>query len=296
MKFKKMAANAKPAATPEEVNSSQDTSASTPHEEKIIQANRYKTKLCRSYVATGECPYEVRCMFAHGKDEIRTCEENLQDGLVTEEAIKAFRCVTYTGEHHREHERHGKDGEYRRPNNSRGQHHKTNRGAKRGQQAVAKTPKCAGVPLAPPEEDSLAVMEKQVLPLPHLEQSPGGYVQVDDVSTAMMPPLRYINDPYAITEVLSQADRHYTQMVPAVSFSNAYHDASCGDAETCKYFPQSVPHVACYDGSYLEDSCSSSHDGHHMNLSHTCGYGRSSKMCAAASVMMEEEEAVLLEP
>lgn len=59
-------------------------------EEKHILADRYKTKMCKNYVAKGECPYEVRCMFAHGEKELRSSEDNIRDGLLTEEAIKAF--------------------------------------------------------------------------------------------------------------------------------------------------------------------------------------------------------------
>jgi hypothetical protein len=68
------------------------TSATTAdgEEDKHILASRYKTKMCKNFVAKGECPYEVRCMFAHGEKELRTSEDNIRDGLVTEEAIKAF--------------------------------------------------------------------------------------------------------------------------------------------------------------------------------------------------------------
>lgn len=58
--------------------------------ERSLLAERYKTKMCRNYLVSGECPYEVRCMFAHGDHELRTTEMNVRDGLVTEEAIKAF--------------------------------------------------------------------------------------------------------------------------------------------------------------------------------------------------------------
>lgn len=57
---------------------------------KQIIAERFKTKMCRTYVKTGTCPYESRCMFAHGTHELRTKQMNLADGLVTEEAVKAF--------------------------------------------------------------------------------------------------------------------------------------------------------------------------------------------------------------
>ncbi|RNF11285.1 Zinc finger protein CTH1 [Trypanosoma conorhini] len=56
-----------------------------------ILAERYKTKLCRNYVETGVCPYQSRCMFAHGVHELRSPAMNLHDGLVTADAIRAFR-------------------------------------------------------------------------------------------------------------------------------------------------------------------------------------------------------------
>jgi hypothetical protein len=64
-------------------------------EHKPLLAERFKTKMCRSYERTGSCPYVHRCMFAHGDHELRTPEMNLVDGLVTEEAIKEFKRVNY---------------------------------------------------------------------------------------------------------------------------------------------------------------------------------------------------------
>lgn len=55
---------------------------------KSILAERYKTRPCRNWTANGFCPYEERCMFAHGEEELRTKEMNYADGLTTEEAIK----------------------------------------------------------------------------------------------------------------------------------------------------------------------------------------------------------------
>lgn len=57
---------------------------------KNILAKRYKTKLCRNYLETGKCPYDARCMFAHGGYELRSTQMNLDDGLVTEKAIRMF--------------------------------------------------------------------------------------------------------------------------------------------------------------------------------------------------------------
>eukprot|EP01084_Bolivina_argentea_P066993 122104_1 len=82
------------AAGPHQAN--QSTSAKT-SPAGVIFANRYKTKLCRSYSerpVTGEpqcpCPYKKKCMFAHDRSELRTTEMNLRDGLVTKEDIRAF--------------------------------------------------------------------------------------------------------------------------------------------------------------------------------------------------------------
>jgi len=71
-------------------NSAMDDGCGGGEQQRPVLASRYKTKMCRNYVITGMCPYEIRCMFAHGEHELRTMEMNLKDGLVTEEAIKQF--------------------------------------------------------------------------------------------------------------------------------------------------------------------------------------------------------------
>jgi hypothetical protein len=58
-----------------------------------ILAQRFKTKPCRTWGDTGTCPYQERCMFAHGDADRRTKEENVRDGLTTEAAIKSFQQV-----------------------------------------------------------------------------------------------------------------------------------------------------------------------------------------------------------
>jgi hypothetical protein len=63
------------------------------HRHKPILAERFKTKLCRTFSDTGSCPYEERCMFAHGEANLRTKEMNLADKLTTEEAIRNFQQV-----------------------------------------------------------------------------------------------------------------------------------------------------------------------------------------------------------
>jgi hypothetical protein len=57
---------------------------------KPILAERFKTKMCQNYEREGFCPYEARCMFAHGEEDLRTSDMNMADNLVTEEAIKAW--------------------------------------------------------------------------------------------------------------------------------------------------------------------------------------------------------------
>ncbi|CBH10980.1 hypothetical protein, conserved [Trypanosoma brucei gambiense DAL972] len=58
--------------------------------QKNVLAERYKTKLCKNFVQYGTCPYDIRCMFAHGEEELRTAEMNIMDGLVTKDAITSF--------------------------------------------------------------------------------------------------------------------------------------------------------------------------------------------------------------
>lgn len=60
-------------------------------DERHILAERFKTKVCRNFLTQGFCPYESRCMFAHGDAEMRSADMNIRDGLFTEEAIKAFK-------------------------------------------------------------------------------------------------------------------------------------------------------------------------------------------------------------
>ena len=71
-------------------NTNNKTAAVSEDPRKVL-ADRFKTRPCANYEATGACPYAHRCMFAHGPHEARTAEENVRDGLFTEEAIKSFR-------------------------------------------------------------------------------------------------------------------------------------------------------------------------------------------------------------
>jgi hypothetical protein len=64
--------------------------AALPPRHRPIHAERFKTKICENYEKHGFCPYEDRCMFAHGAHELRTPETNVAYGLVTEGSINAF--------------------------------------------------------------------------------------------------------------------------------------------------------------------------------------------------------------
>jgi hypothetical protein len=64
------------------------------HRHKPILAERFKTKLCRTFSDTGSCPYEERCMFAHGEAKLRTKEMNLAAKLTTEDAIRNFQQIS----------------------------------------------------------------------------------------------------------------------------------------------------------------------------------------------------------
>jgi hypothetical protein len=60
--------------------------------DKVI-AERFRTKLCRNYLQHPDrpCPYEDRCMFAHGDHELRTATQNIADGLMNEDEIRLFK-------------------------------------------------------------------------------------------------------------------------------------------------------------------------------------------------------------
>lgn len=61
----------------------------------VCIAERFKTKMCRNWTLTQACPYEQRCMFAHGDAELRTKDMNLRDELTTDEAVKQFQRRVY---------------------------------------------------------------------------------------------------------------------------------------------------------------------------------------------------------
>lgn len=48
---------------------------------------RFRTALCRHWV-TGGCPYQDRCLFAHGVDQLRTLSENRDAGMFTHDDVK----------------------------------------------------------------------------------------------------------------------------------------------------------------------------------------------------------------
>ena len=39
-------------------------------EEEHKKDPKYKTELCQKYMETGECPYDIKCRFAYGKNEL----------------------------------------------------------------------------------------------------------------------------------------------------------------------------------------------------------------------------------
>jgi hypothetical protein len=79
--------------TGQTIQSPQDEDG-TPKRQMPILAERFKTKLCRTFTDTGSCPYAERCMFAHGEAKLRTKESNLAAKLTTEEAIRNFQQIS----------------------------------------------------------------------------------------------------------------------------------------------------------------------------------------------------------
>ena len=64
-----------------------DCQQQPPTAKATVVADRYKTRLCRNFTKHGACPYEGLCMFAHGDEELRTHQMNVQQGVTTEEAL-----------------------------------------------------------------------------------------------------------------------------------------------------------------------------------------------------------------
>ena len=65
-----------------------------------ILAERFKTRMCYNYIRNGFCPYESRCMFAHGGHEVRTTVQNIACGLFSEEAIKSYQRIMRVAARH----------------------------------------------------------------------------------------------------------------------------------------------------------------------------------------------------
>jgi len=49
---------------------------------KACDALRFKTRMCKNWELTAKCPYGPRCLFAHGKKELRSYDINNQSIIV----------------------------------------------------------------------------------------------------------------------------------------------------------------------------------------------------------------------
>jgi hypothetical protein len=67
-----------------------------------IIARKFRTKLCQHFLNRGMCPFECRCMFAHGLAGLRSAEQNFAEGLTSEAAIKEFQRREAQAQHARE--------------------------------------------------------------------------------------------------------------------------------------------------------------------------------------------------
>lgn len=45
-------------------------------ENPALDPIRYKTQMCKNWVDHGKCPYGPRCLFAHGRKDLRTPDDN----------------------------------------------------------------------------------------------------------------------------------------------------------------------------------------------------------------------------
>jgi hypothetical protein len=53
----------------------------------------FKTRLCNNFLETGTCRYAARCRFAHGPSDMRSQDDNIRDGLFSEQALVVFQAA-----------------------------------------------------------------------------------------------------------------------------------------------------------------------------------------------------------
>jgi hypothetical protein len=58
--------------------------------ESLPKACRLKVELCKNYLAKGYCPYEARCRFAHGVEELRA-----RDTAQSAELYRTRKCNVF---------------------------------------------------------------------------------------------------------------------------------------------------------------------------------------------------------
>jgi hypothetical protein len=57
---------------------------------RFIEPVRYKTRMCRHYETTGQCPYYPRCAFAHGPMDMRSVATNANQGITHISRLREF--------------------------------------------------------------------------------------------------------------------------------------------------------------------------------------------------------------
>jgi hypothetical protein len=78
-------------------NASSSSSTSRIIQRRVHIATLHKTKCCIVYHATGSCTHGASCAFAHGLKELRTQQENLRDGLTSNDAIERWTTTARRG-------------------------------------------------------------------------------------------------------------------------------------------------------------------------------------------------------
>jgi hypothetical protein len=70
------------------------TAVTPPQTNEMLIPQKFRTRLCEHFGKEGtECPFGRSCMFAHGPHQLRTEQKNIEDGLVTAEAVRSFRAI-----------------------------------------------------------------------------------------------------------------------------------------------------------------------------------------------------------
>ena len=75
----------------ETANSSIDTCESQKElQRELVPPQNHKVELCKNFISKGYCPYESRCRFAHGREELRARDADQSSELYRTRKCRVF--------------------------------------------------------------------------------------------------------------------------------------------------------------------------------------------------------------